>query len=256
MSKTFGVFLSDVHLPDNIKLNGVFNYIKNLHKKSKKQRAKFELIIGGDIIDSKGMHGIDSVSAQNIKLSWYERDKKLLYDFLTSLKKVCFPNKVIYLEGNHEERYQRIMKRYPDAWGNRFNFDRDVLQKVFPKAIWISYGNYGSYYKLGDCVFKHGTIYPENHAKKYVMIGLPNKTVYGHLHHYQAFTYHSDMPTMPPRYALTGGCLCHLSPEWKAGAPHMWLNGFIEFISENGITTPTVHIIENGKFYVSGKEYK
>ncbi len=254
--KTTGVFISDTHFPDNINLSPVLSYIKELYQTAKKQKDSFVVILGGDIIDAEGLHGIESMSASQIKLDWYERDVKLMNDFLLSLKKVCSPNLVVFLEGNHEERYDRIMRRYPDAWGKRFDFNRDCLKKVFPKSNWISYGNYESYYKLGDCVFKHGTLYPENHAKKYAMIGLPNKTIYGHLHSIQAFTYHSDMPTLPPRYAITAGCLSHLSPEWKKGAPHMWCNGFISFTSQNGVTTPTVHIIEKGKLFVSGKEFK
>jgi hypothetical protein len=256
MTKTLGVFISDIHIPDHIELKGVFEYIKDLSVQAKKQKARFEIILGGDILDAKGMHGIDQLPAQSIKLEWYERDKKLLYDFLTELKGICDPDKVVYLEGNHEERYQRIMKRYPDAWGSRFDFNKDVLQKVFPKAEWISYGTYESFYQVGDCLFMHGTMYPENHAKQYVLKYLPSKVVYGHLHHYQAFTYHSGNPALPPRYAVTGGCLSHLAPEWKKGTPHMWQNGFVDFISENGVTTPSVHLIEKGKFYVGGKEYK
>lgn len=215
------------------------------------------VILGGDIIDAKGMHGVESLAASQIKLEWYERDKKLLHGFLTMLKEYCGDKlDLIYLEGNHEERYTRVMKRYPDAWAGRFNFHRDVVTKVYPNAKWIPYGTYKSFFKLGDCVFTHGTIYPENHAKKYAHVYSPYKVVYGHLHHFQAFTIHNAMPTLPAHYAVTAGCLTHLAPEWKKGHPHMWLNGFVDFTSENGITTPTAHVIERGKFTIGGKEYK
>lgn len=248
MPKLHGVFLSDVHMPDNICLDGVFKYLKDLRPDI--------VILGGDIIDAKGMHGVEQMQASQIKLSWYERDKKLLYDFLTSIKKACSPKDLIFMSGNHSSRYDRVMEKYPDAWGGRFDFEGDVVSRVFPNATCIPYGTYHSYFKLGDCVFKHGTLYPENHAKKYALVGLPNKTIYGHLHHFQAYTYHSDTPTLPPRYAVTAGCLCHTSPEWKRGAPHMWANGFISFVCEDGVTTPTIHLIEKGKFYVGRKEYK
>jgi hypothetical protein len=256
MAKTIGVFLSDVHLPDCIELTPVFKYVKDLYQQTIHNKDKFLLILGGDIIDAQGMHGIDSLAASQIKLDWYERDKQLLSSFMRQLFDIAPKADVVFLEGNHEERYQRIMKRYPDAWGKRFDFYRDVIKGIAPNAKWVNYGTYKSYYKLGDCIFTHGTIYPENHAKKYASIYAPFKVVYGHLHHFQSFTIHNALPEVPARYAMTAGCLTHLAPEWKKGSPHMWQNGFVDFVSENGITVPTPHIIENNRFQIGGKVYE
>jgi len=256
MSKTIGVFLSDCHLPDNIDLKPVLKYVKDLYTQCQKNGYKFLTILGGDIIDAKGMHGVESMQASQIKLDWYERDTKLLSSLMQQLLDIAPKAELVYLCGNHEERYNRIMLRYPDAWGGRFNFHRDVITKFFPKAKWISYGDYNAYFKLGDTIFTHGTIYPENHAKRYAQVFTPYKVVYGHLHHFQAHTIHSAMPKLPPHYAVTAGCLTHTAPEWKKGQPNCWVNGFIDFVSENGITTPTVHLIEKGKFQIGGKEYK
>jgi predicted phosphodiesterase len=248
MAKTIGVFLSDVHLPDSINLIPVFNYLKDLKPNL--------IILGGDIIDAQGMHGIDSLAASQIKLEWYERDCKLLNTFLQELKKVAPKAKLKYLVGNHEERYDRIMRRYPDAFKGRFDFNKDVIQKVFPGADYIPYGNYDSYCKLGDTVFTHGTIYPQNHAKKYAEIYAPFKVVYGHLHHCQIYTMHSAMPTLAPHYALTAGCLSSTAPEWKKGQPNCWINGFVDFISDGQTTTSTPHIIDvKGQFQIGGKIY-
>lgn len=247
--KTKGIFLSDVHMPEEINLKPVFAYIKDLKPDV--------VILGGDIIDAKGMHGVESMQASQIKSEWYERDKELLNTFLTSLKTVAPKADLIYLEGNHEQRYQRVMTRYPDAWGGRFDFDRDVVKKIYKTAKWIPYGNYNSFYKVGDTVFTHGTIYPQNHAKKYAEVYAPFKTVYGHLHHYQAYTMHSAMPSLAPHYALTAGCLCHVAPEWKKGQPNCWINGFVDFFSDGEITTSTAHLIDSkGRLLVGGKIYE
>jgi UDP-2,3-diacylglucosamine pyrophosphatase LpxH len=243
-----GIFISDVHLPDNINLSPVLSFIHEYQPDL--------IILGGDIIDAKGMHGVESMQASQMKLEWYERDRDLLIDFLSQLKAITSSPDVIFLEGNHEERYKRIMKKYPDAFGGRFDFKKDVVQQVFPKSKWISYGDYNSFYKLGDCIFTHGNVYPENHAKKYAMTFSPYKVVYGHLHHFQSTTIHSALPTELSKYAVTGGCLCHTSPEWKKGQPNCWLNGFITFSSDKGITTPTVHLIEKGRLIIQGREYK
>lgn len=256
MAKTIGVFLSDVHLPDCIELTPVFKYVKDLYQQTNHNKDKFLLILGGDIIDASGMHGIDSLAASQIKLEWYERDKKLLSSFLRQLLDIAPRAEVVFLEGNHEERYQRIMKRYPDAWGKRFDFCRDVVKPLIPNAKWIPYGQY-EFYQLGDCYFIHGTWpLPDHHSKKIAITHTPYKVVYGHLHTYQGYTLHNAVTTLPPRYAITSGCLTPTTPEWKKGCPNMWVNGFVDFISEKGITTPTAHIIENGKFQIGGKVYE
>lgn len=256
-NKTIGVFLSDIHLPDEINLTPVLNYVKDLYIQTIRSKDKFLLILGGDIIDAKGMHGIESMQASQIKLEWYDRDKALLTSFLVKLKDFLPNTEMVYLEGNHEQRYKRIMSKYPDAFGGRFDFENEVIKKVFPKAKWVSYGDYNSYFKLGDTIFLHGTIYPTNHAKRYAEIFAPFKVVYGHLHHYQAFTIHNAMPELPAHYALTAGCLTKLSPEWKRGQPHMWQLGFCDFVSINGITTTAPHILDNkGRFMIAGKVYE
>jgi hypothetical protein len=235
----------------------VFNYVKDLYTLSTRNRDKFLLILGGDIIDAKGMHGVESMQASQIKLDWYERDKKLLSSLLQQLLDIAPKADLVYLEGNHEERYKRIMIRYPDAWGNRFNFHKDVVTKYFPKTKWVEYGDYNSYFKLGDTVFTHGTIYPQNHAKKYAEVFAPFKVVYGHLHHFQAYTMHSAMPELLPHYTVTAGCLSKTAPEWKKGQPNCWLNGIVSFFSDGKETTSTVHIIDtHGRLFVGGKVYE
>lgn len=256
MTKTIGVFLSDLHMPDNIELTPVLHYVEDLYKQALKSKNKFVIILGGDIIDAKGMHGVESMQASQIKSEWYDRDKKLMSSLLCHLLDISPKAELIYLEGNHEERYKRVMVRYPDAWGGRFDFKRDVVDKVYPKSTWIPYGTYNSYYKIGDTIFTHGTVYPANHAKKYAEVFTPFKVVYGHLHHFQSYTIHSAMPELPAHYAVTAGCLTHTAPEWKKGQPNCWINGFIDFMSDGKVTTPTAHIITNGRFMVGGKVYE
>jgi len=261
MTNTTGVFLSDIHLPDNINLDPIFSYVSDLYKRSRDNKDKFVVILGGDIIDSKGLHGVESTSpTENSTKLWnqcYLRDCSLLSDFLKKLVSVAPTADVVYLEGNHEERYRRIMIRYPEMFKDKYNFVRDVVSKIFPKAKWIPYGTYSSYYKLGDTIFLHGTIYPTNHAKKYSEVYAPFKVVYGHLHHYQAFTTHNAMPELPAHYALTAGCLTHTAPEWKKGQPNCWITGFVDFFSDGKVTTAAAHIIDiKGRFMVGGKLYQ
>jgi predicted phosphodiesterase len=179
-----------------------------------------------------------------------------LDDLLISIKNVVAKGtKLVFLSGNHENRYFNIEKKYPDAFKGRFDF-QGVVKKRFPDAKWIDYNTYDSYYLIGDCVFMHGRIFPANHAKKYAENLNPYKVVYGHLHSYQAYTIHNSGPSKGSRYAINPGCLTTLAPEWKKGAPNTWTNGFLSFVSDGKTTTPTTHLIENGRFNVGNKIYE
>lgn len=242
-----GLFLSDIHLPDNIELGPVLDYVSDLKPDV--------IILGGDIIDGKGMHGVESMKASDIEVSNYHRDCALLKEFIVKLYAHSKGAKFVYLEGNHEERYQRVARKYPKAFPNVFNLPRDG----FPKGVdikWIPYGDYNSFYSLGDTMFIHGNIWPDIHAKAYALRYTPFKVVYGHLHHFQAYTTHKATLDMSPRYAVTAGCLTKLGPDWKKGEAHQWVNGFISFIYDGKRVIPNVHLIENGMFSVGGKVYK
>ena len=237
-----GIFISDIHFPENIRLQPVFDYIKDYKPDT--------IIIGGDVIDAKELHGVESMPAKDFKMKWYERDCRYLKDFFLDLKKISSA-KLVFLEGNHEQRYDRLARKYPDAFKRTINLKRDCGTGI----KWIEYGTYKSYYRLGDTVFMHGTVYPDNHAKKYALDHTPLKCVYGHLHHFQAYTTKRAFASSGPRYAITPGCLCTITPEWKRGVPHQWLHGFLSFVIVNGRMIPTVHQIEQGRFYANNKLY-
>lgn len=242
-----GVFLSDVHLPFNIDLGGIFKYIKDLQPD--------QIILGGDIIDADGTFGIDGWTADRVQsdgLPAFERDVKLLRTLLSALQAVAPRASIIYLEGNHEERYRRPLARYGELLKGKF----DLVKESGFNGKWIPYGDYDSFYKVGDMLFTHGTIYPDAHAKKMAMAYLPNKVVYGHIHDFQSYTTHNGDPRKPGRFAVTAGCLCGRLPDYKKGQPNKWVNGFMTWASVGGVTTATPILIEKWGFMVGGKAYK
>ena len=246
MTITKGAFLSDIHMPDNIKLYPVLNYLADLGPDS--------VILGGDIVDASGMHGVDSMRAGDVDMNNYERDVWLARDLIKEIRSISKRATIVYLEGNHENRYERLKQKYPKVFGKTINFKEHVAGQA--SVRWIPYGTYDSYVQYGDCVFIHGNIWPDNHAKAYALRHTPSKVVYGHLHHYQAYTTHRPGPYQSPRYAVTAGCLAKMDPEWKRGAAHQWVNGFVSFLTEGSVTVPTAHLIERGQFNVGAKVYK
>lgn len=180
----------------------------------------------------------------------------MLREFLEKVRAAAPKAEVVYLEGNHEERFKRIMAKYPGPFPpGTFDLLRDATPKGM-KIRWIPYGNYDSFFQLGDCVFTHGTIYPDAHARQYATNYAPNKVVYGHLHDFQTWTIRSAMADKKTaRYAMTAGCLTHRLPDYKRGAPNKWVNGFVSFVSDGEVTTPTAHVIEAGRFSVGPRVY-
>lgn len=210
--------------------------------------------MGGDIIDAQDMHGCESMKAGDIEMRWYVRDVNLLANLLKKIRSSAPKAKIVYLEGNHEERYRRIMAKYPKPFPTgTFNLVRDATKGTGIRVEWIPYGTYDSFYRIGDCVFTHGTIYPDNHSKQYAQNHTPYKVVYGHLHDFQAFTIRTAHGG--GKYAMTAGCLTHKLPAYKKGSPNKWVNGFCSFWTDGTTTVPTAHIIENGIFSVGPRVY-
>lgn len=247
MKPITGVFLSDVHLPFEIDLKPIFAYIKDLQPN--------QIILGGDIIDADGTFGIDGWTADKVQsdgIPAFQRDVKLLRDLLDSLKKAAPHAQLVYLEGNHEERYRRPLHRYAELLKGKF----DLVKEIGFKGKWIPYGDYDSFYRVGDCLFTHGTIFPDAHSKKMAMAYAPKKIVYGHIHDFQAYTTHNGDPRKPGRYALTAGCLCGKAADYKQGEPVKWVNGFVTWASVGGVTTPTPVLVEKWGFMIGNKLYR
>ncbi len=238
-----GIFISDIHMPENIPLAPVLDYIKDVKPSI--------VIFGGDIIDATGLHASESMKAEQVKMSWFRRDVAMASGLIRQVAERTNAA-LIYLAGNHEGRYERLQLKYPDLFRDTLDFEAKIGPLV---NRYVPYGTAGSYHKIGDTVFTHGDIFPDSHAKPYALRYTPNKVVYGHLHHFQAYTTHRALLHESPRYAVTAGCLSTLNPEWKKGKANQWVNGFVSFVTDGTVTTPTVHLIERGRFAVGGKVY-
>jgi len=239
-----GIFLSDIHLPDSINLKGVIKYVADLKPDT--------IILGGDIIDGEGLHASESMKADEVKMEWFERDVELARNFIMELRHASPKAEIVYLEGNHEQRYARLQAKYPDLFKKTLDFRKAVSDLV---AEYIPYATAKSYYKLADTVFVHGDIFPDLHAKPYALRYSPFKVIYGHMHHFQAYTVHRALMHQSNRYGVTAGCLSTLNPAWKKGKANQWVNGFISFVYDKDVLIPTIHLMEQEMFSVGGKVY-
>lgn len=227
-----GIMLFDVHYPVNIDLNKV-----NLPKDND------FIILGGDILDMKYLHGLDGMSAGNFNPDDLDKDLNWFNKFINSIDKLCKNDtKRIFIEGNHEFRLTRWCQRYPN-----FNRDlkryRDCIMSRVDK--YVPYGVPGAYYQLGDTVIIHGDYWCDLHAKKHLQ-AYGRKIIYGHSHDYQVYSDRTHCINKYSKFAMSSGCLCTKSPDWKGNMPNRWTNGFVSFVLNKGILIPTYNPLEKG----------
>lgn len=139
----------------------------------------------------------------------------------------------VLLEGNHEERIERLLNRMPQFEGIlEVEHGLRLEERGFK---WVRCWSKGEVYKLGKAYFSHGQYTNKYHANKMVdQFGV--NIFYGHTH---------DIQSMPK--VLRGkdrtiegsslGCLCRYDQQYMKGRPSNWQQGFA-----------VMHILPNGFF--------
>ena len=129
-------------------------------------------------------------------------------------------NNYIMLQGNHDERIDRFLLKYPAL--------RDIA--AYDKGMGLTKRGItyvplvDQPYKIGKLYTCHGWYSTVNSAKKHLdMIG--GNVVFGHVHKFQSYS--QCIPAKNEEImAWSLGCLCGKLPKWKKGAPTGWQNGF------------------------------
>ncbi len=125
---------------------------------------------------------------------------------------------ITYLEGNHEQRVERLLDCNP------------VLAEVVevPRGLelkrrgikWVRSWSRGDVHRIGNAHFHHGLYTNLHHAKKTVeAFGVP--IYYGHTHDIQGYS-----KVLRGRdHTIEGaslGCLCNYEQSYKRGGPDRW----------------------------------
>lgn len=205
------------------------------------------LIGGGDHLD------LSYISSFNKEKLLLLEGKRLRKDFdalnaeLAMLREYC--ERMIFLEGNHEERLTRAIEKQP------------LLQGMAELTTNVDFAKLGiEYYPLdkqpvaiGKLNVLHGTYTGEHHAKKQLMKYMGN-VLYGHVHAFQ--TYSMGVPLRNDEWASWSvGCLCDKNPTWMRGPSH-WANGFaVIYFNDAGNFNLYPIIMTKKGFIFNGKEY-
>lgn len=218
------VVLSDLHIPyhDRGAVRLVLEWIKEA------QPATIHLL--GDIIDfyELSSHQRDPARTQDLQADLNETVK-----FLAQLKLACRTAKIIYSEGNHEDRFKRYL--WAKA-GELAHLDSLSLPRLLHlDRLGIPYRTEGGSYCVGDIRMTHGTIIRQHSAytARAMMLKVGGSVMVGHTHRLGS---HFVSTWNSAAQSHENGCLCRLTPcvanaftkgppNWQLGFSAIWVHG-------------------------------
>jgi hypothetical protein len=152
----------------------------------------------------------------------YDLGNKFLDTHLQAARSINPTCEAVILQGNHEERIERLVDVMPQLEGivepeSNLEFKRRNVK-------WIPYWSTGELYRLGKCWFGHGFRTNVYHSAAHVR-DYGASVVYGHTHDVQRFPIKrlSDKSVI---YGQSLGCTCDLNPPWMKGRPQNWQHAF------------------------------
>ena len=102
------VFASDIHIPYENK--PAIKLLKTFIEEYQPET----LILGGDIVD---MYSVSSYSKDPSRAFKLQREINKTVEFLEDVREILPESRIVYLEGNHENRLQRWLLKNPDLYG-------------------------------------------------------------------------------------------------------------------------------------------
>lgn len=246
------VSLFDVHVPDNIDLKPVLNFIKDF--------KPHIITIPGDFLD------LDMLSKWSQRRLEYflEDEPREKYDYmidkgneiLDKIDKTMAKDNAEkdYIIGNHEDRLTKLLQQFADK--KRTILDAyDYVRDLRLKERGYNVHSFNQYVKKGRIYLMHGNIMSKYHAEK--MGNIWGKNVrYGHTHDIQSFSIVSPIDHHE-RIAQSCGCLCKMNPTYMRSRSHKWQNAlYTAHINPSGSFTEHLSKIVSGKFFrAEGKTY-
>lgn len=169
-------------------------------------------------------------------------------------------NKLVYVEGNHEQR----IERFAAALGN--DLGRDIYSLISPERllranrknfVWIPYTSELAHYEITpDLWALHGWSFAKSAARIHLDRAVSVSIVYGHTHRQQSEA-RRDPASGRVLKAWSPGCLSKLQPIYRQNLPTSWVHGFsLVYVGANGWTEYTVTIDSGSCVLPDGREIK
>lgn len=248
--------LSDVHVPyqDEDAVAIALQYIKDYKPDT--------IYVNGDVIDFYPLSTFDKSPDRKAGVAEEANDAK---EFIARLRKAAGKTtRIVYLEGNHEQRLQRYLWRNPELNGIKI-CDKEVsVANLLNLALYdVEYvktdGDYWGadtgHVEAGDAVIMHGDSRLNGascskyagYSAKNTMMGIQKSVVMGHVHRLAVIKQRS------PHGRMTGvetGCLCQIPGNAN------WQQGFTTFETIEGKNINyKLHEITDGVMWDDGFAY-
>jgi hypothetical protein len=206
------------------------------------------LVDGGDHLDLPYISSFNKEKLLLLEGKRLKEDFDALSDELAILRQSC--DRMLFLEGNHEERLKRAIEKQPLLQGMA-----ELESNIDFKGLDIEYYPLLKQpVKIGKLHFLHGSYTGLHHAKKHLLKFMGN-LCYGHVHEFQS--YYQGIPLRNDEMGANSiGILSSKNPDYLKGKPAHWQNGFaVIYFTDKGYYNLYPIIMTKRKFIFEGKEY-
>jgi predicted phosphodiesterase len=241
--------LPDIHYPfeDRRAMTAVENYMA--------AHPWDALVYLGDVMDFNciSFHNKDNIRA--VTGQTLEQDYRHANFSLNRHAQLVGPHcEIAWLQGNHDERVERVINANPVMQG-QLEVENNIDLIKSGRMKYVKCWQTGEGVKIGKALYIHGLYCNEFHAKTHVM-NYGTNVFYGHTH--TTLNYPKIWAGAETIIAQSLGCLCALKQDYMRGRPTKWMQAFgIFHFFPDGNFTYYVPMIFNHKFVgPDGKVYK
>lgn len=234
--KTF-VLVSDIHFPyqDKKALEAFKTFHINKHIDY--------IILNGDILD---FYDVSKYDKNPDRINSLQKELNLAYSFMEDLRYSHPESSIVFIQGNHENRLERYLKKHPEL----YSLDALKLPNILRlRELNIRYIK--DEFKLGPLLITHGSIVRKysGYSANAELTKNDCSGISGHTHRLNAF-----YKKTPTRYLswYESGCLCDIEPEYIHKPD--WSQGFIYGIFNRDSYSVLPIPISKGKIRIP--EYK
>jgi len=208
------LFKFDCHLRSDQEEHPSYTLVKKFAKSWKPD----VVVDGGDFFDFNYISTYDERRARLLEGRRFREDFDLGKRELDFWQKLT--DSYIALEGNHDERVQRLIDEQP-----RFEGLIEVpLNLKFKERKIKWYPLTSRPLQLGKLLVIHGNC-TTKYAARRNLEKYKHNVLCGHVHRFASAS--DSLPVLGETViSWSIGCLCPLQPEWKKGNPTDWTNGF------------------------------
>lgn len=202
------LWLSDIHIPnhDQKAVNLAIQY--GVDKKIN------TIILGGDVLDNEPFSAWEKKPSVNQVRQWFD----MAYDFLLTLRMTFKDADIYWLEGNHDQWYERwLIKKAPILFDDHYY---KLEQRLRLEELGIVYLNQFIKMRIDDLFALHGhTVMrqklPPVNAARGLFMKAKHSAIIGHVHSSSSHIESTLKGRTIACYSV--GCLANLHPEYD---PH------------------------------------